>query len=134
MAPPNRQGGGGPSPRTLVTASAASLTAAIVTSRIFPPGTVYASALTPVIVAAAGEAEGERYDNDSDADDSLPAARSVDADNDGDEHRDDADGDDSDDDGRRDDGPHADRHLDGAAAVAVLPYGAICPLSQNGGL
>src|SRR5438067_13832088 len=55
MAPPNRQGGGGPSPRTLVTASVASLTAAIVTSRIFPPGTVYASALTPVIVAAAGE-------------------------------------------------------------------------------
>src|SRR5437763_12940169 len=55
MAPPNRQGGGGLSLRTLVIASAASLTAAIVTSRIFPPGTVYASAMTPVIVAAVGE-------------------------------------------------------------------------------
>ena len=41
--------------RTLVIASAASLTAALVTSRAFPPGTIYASALTPVIVAAVSE-------------------------------------------------------------------------------
>jgi hypothetical protein len=31
------------------------LTAAIVTSRLFPPGTIYASALTPLIVAAVSE-------------------------------------------------------------------------------
>jgi hypothetical protein len=31
------------------------LTAAIATSRLFPPGTIYASALTPVIVAAVSE-------------------------------------------------------------------------------
>jgi hypothetical protein len=55
MAPPNRGGGGGLSARTLAIASAASLTAAIVTSRLFPPGTIYASALTPVIVAAVNE-------------------------------------------------------------------------------
>lgn len=55
MAPPNRKGGGGLSLRTLVIASAASLTAAIVTSRLFPSGTVYASAMTPVIVAAVSE-------------------------------------------------------------------------------
>src|SRR3954465_13755505 len=41
--------------RTLAIASAASLTAAMVTSRFFPPGTIYASALTPVIVAAVSE-------------------------------------------------------------------------------
>jgi hypothetical protein len=41
--------------RTLAIASAASLTAAIVVSRLFPPGTIYASALTPVIVAAVSE-------------------------------------------------------------------------------
>src|SRR4051794_38673140 len=55
MAPPNRKGGGGLSLQTLVIASAASLTAAMVTSRLFPPGTIYASAMTPVIVAAATE-------------------------------------------------------------------------------
>lgn len=55
MADPDRNGGGGLSLRTLVIASAASLTAAIVTSRLFPPGTIYASALTPVIVAAVSE-------------------------------------------------------------------------------
>jgi hypothetical protein len=56
MAHPDRNGGGGLSLRTLVIASAASLTAALVTSRLFPPGTIYASALTPVIVAAVSEA------------------------------------------------------------------------------
>ena len=55
MAPPDRKGGSGLSLRTLAIASAASLTAAMVTSRLFPPGTIYASALTPVIVAAVGE-------------------------------------------------------------------------------
>ena len=55
MAPPDRKGGGGLSLRTLTIASAASLTAAMVTSRLFPPGTIYASALTPVIVAAVSE-------------------------------------------------------------------------------
>ena len=55
MAHPDRNGGGGLSVRTLAIASAASLTAAIVSSRLFPPGTIYASALTPVIVAAVSE-------------------------------------------------------------------------------
>jgi hypothetical protein len=55
MAQPDRKGGGGLSLRTLSIASAASLTAAMVTSRLFPPGTIYASALTPVIVAAVSE-------------------------------------------------------------------------------
>jgi hypothetical protein len=55
MAPSNRQGGGGLSLRTLTIASLASLTAAIVTREFFPPGTVYASALTPVVVAAVSE-------------------------------------------------------------------------------
>jgi hypothetical protein len=55
MANPDRKGGGGLSLQTLVVASAASLTAAMVTSRLFPPGTIYASALTPVIVAAVSE-------------------------------------------------------------------------------
>ena len=55
MAHPDRNGGGGLSARTLAIASAASLTAAIVVSRLFPPGTIYASALTPVIVAAVSE-------------------------------------------------------------------------------
>src|SRR6476646_5184246 len=55
MADPDRKGGDGLSLRTLVIASAASLTAAMVTSRVFPPGTIYASALTPVIVAAVSE-------------------------------------------------------------------------------
>jgi hypothetical protein len=55
MAPPNRKGGGGLSLQTLVIASAASVTAAMVTSRVAPAGTIYASALTPVIVAAVGE-------------------------------------------------------------------------------
>ena len=55
VADPDRKGGGGLSVRTLLIASAGSLTAAVVTSRLFPPGTIYASALTPVIVAAVGE-------------------------------------------------------------------------------
>jgi hypothetical protein len=55
VADPDRKGGDGLSLRTLVIASAASLTAATVTSRVFPPGTIYASALTPVIVAAVSE-------------------------------------------------------------------------------
>jgi hypothetical protein len=55
VAPSNRTGGGGLSLRTLVIASAASLTAAMVTSRLFPPGTIYASALTPIIVTAVSE-------------------------------------------------------------------------------
>jgi hypothetical protein len=55
MANPDRKGGGGLSLQTLVIASAASLTAAMVTARLFPPGTIYASALTPVIVAAVSE-------------------------------------------------------------------------------
>ena len=55
MADPDRKGGGGLSLRTLGIASAASLTAAMVTSRLFPPGTIYASALTPVIVTAVSE-------------------------------------------------------------------------------
>jgi hypothetical protein len=55
VAQPDRKGGGGLSLRTLTIASAASLTAALVTSRAFPPGTIYASALTPVIVAAVSE-------------------------------------------------------------------------------
>jgi hypothetical protein len=56
MANPDRKDGGGLSLQTLVVASAASLTAAMVTSRLFPPGTIYASALTPVLVAAVSEA------------------------------------------------------------------------------
>jgi hypothetical protein len=55
MAPPDRKGGSGLSLRTLAIASAASLTAALATSQLFPPGTIYASALTPVIVAAVSE-------------------------------------------------------------------------------
>src|SRR5436190_8713678 len=55
MADPDRKGGGGLSLRTLGIASAASLTAAMVTARLFPPGTIYASAMTPVIVAAVSE-------------------------------------------------------------------------------
>src|SRR4051812_47076747 len=55
MADPDRKGGEGLSLRTLVIASAASLTAAMVTSRLFPPGTIYASAVTPVIVTAVSE-------------------------------------------------------------------------------
>jgi hypothetical protein len=55
VADPDRNGGGGLSLRTLVIASAASLTAAVVSSRLFPPGTIYASAMTPVIVAAVSE-------------------------------------------------------------------------------
>jgi hypothetical protein len=55
VAQPDRSGGGGLSLRTLAIASSASLTAAIVTSHVFPPGTIYASALTPVIVAAVSE-------------------------------------------------------------------------------
>jgi hypothetical protein len=55
VADPDRKGGGGLSLRTLVIASAASLSAAMVSSRLFPPGTIYASALTPVIVAAVSE-------------------------------------------------------------------------------
>jgi hypothetical protein len=55
MANPDREGGGGLSLQTLLVASAASLTAAMVTSRLFPPGTIYASAVTPVIVAAVSE-------------------------------------------------------------------------------
>jgi hypothetical protein len=55
MAQPDRKGGGGLSLRTLAIASAASLVAAMVTSRLFPPGTVYTAALTPVLVAAVSE-------------------------------------------------------------------------------
>jgi hypothetical protein len=55
VADPDRKGGGGLSIRTLSIASAASITAAVVSSRLFPPGTIYASALTPVIVAAVSE-------------------------------------------------------------------------------
>jgi hypothetical protein len=55
VADPDRKGGGGLSLQTLAVASAASLTAAMVTSRLFPPGTIYASALTPVLVAAISE-------------------------------------------------------------------------------
>jgi hypothetical protein len=56
MANPDRKGGGGGlSLQTLVVASAASVTAAMATSRLFPPGTIFASALTPVIVAAVSE-------------------------------------------------------------------------------
>ena len=55
MAHPDRKGGGGLSLQTLAIASAASLTAAMATSRLFPPSTIYASAFTPVIVAAVSE-------------------------------------------------------------------------------
>src|SRR5687767_4566824 len=55
MANPDHKGGGGLTLRTLTVASAASMTAALVTSRLFPPGTVFAAALTPVIVAAVTE-------------------------------------------------------------------------------
>src|SRR5436190_21885592 len=55
VADPDRKGGGGLSGRTVAIASAASAMAAMVTSRLFPPGTIYASALTPVIVAAVSE-------------------------------------------------------------------------------
>ena len=55
VAHPDRKGGGGLSLRTLAIASAASMTAALVTSRLFPPGTAYTAALTPVIVAAVSE-------------------------------------------------------------------------------
>ena len=55
MADPDRKGGGGLSLRTLAIASAASLVAAMVTSRLFPPGTIYTAALTPVLVAAVSE-------------------------------------------------------------------------------
>jgi hypothetical protein len=41
--------------QTLLIASAASVTAAMVTARFFPPGTIYASAVMPVIVAAVSE-------------------------------------------------------------------------------
>jgi hypothetical protein len=55
VADPDRKGGGGLSARTLAIASAASLTAAMLTSRLFPPGTIFASALTPIIVTAVSE-------------------------------------------------------------------------------
>src|SRR3954465_5402088 len=55
MANPDRKGGGGLSLQTLVIASAASVTAAMVTSRLFAHGTIYVSAVTPVIVAAVSE-------------------------------------------------------------------------------
>ena len=55
MAQPDRKGGSGLSLRTLAIASAASLTAAMVAKRFFPPGTIYASAFTPIIVAAVSE-------------------------------------------------------------------------------
>ena len=55
MADPDRKGGGGLSLRTLAIASSASLAAAMVTSRLFPPGTIYTAAMTPVIVAAVRE-------------------------------------------------------------------------------
>ena len=55
MANPDRKGGGGLSLQTLVIASAASLTAALVTSRLFAHGTLFVSAVTPVIVAAVSE-------------------------------------------------------------------------------
>jgi hypothetical protein len=56
MASPNRTGGGGLSMQTLVVASAASLAAALITSRLFPPGAVFTAALTPVIVTMISEA------------------------------------------------------------------------------
>jgi hypothetical protein len=55
MADPDRKGRGGLSLRTLAIASAASLAAAMVTSRLFPPGTIYTAAMTPVLVAAVSE-------------------------------------------------------------------------------
>src|SRR3954447_23734499 len=55
VADPDRRGGGGLSLRTLTIASAASLSAAMVTSRLFPPGTIYTAAITPVLVAAVSE-------------------------------------------------------------------------------
>jgi hypothetical protein len=55
MANPDRKDGGGLSLQTLVIASAASVTAAMVTSRLFAHGTLYVSAVTPVIVAAVSE-------------------------------------------------------------------------------
>src|SRR4051794_29867848 len=55
MADPDRKDGGGLSLRTLGIASAASLCAAMATSRLFPPGTIYTAALTPLIVAAVSE-------------------------------------------------------------------------------
>jgi hypothetical protein len=55
MAEPDRKGGGGLSLRTLAIASAGSLCAAMATSRLFPPGTIYTAAVTPVIVAAVSE-------------------------------------------------------------------------------
>jgi hypothetical protein len=41
--------------QTLVIASSASMAAALVTSRLFPPGAVFTAALTPVIVAMVSE-------------------------------------------------------------------------------
>src|SRR5437763_9267044 len=55
MAQQRRHGGGGLSLRMLAIASAASLTAALLTRQLLPSGTIYASALTPVIVAAVSE-------------------------------------------------------------------------------
>jgi len=52
MASPGRSGQGGLSLQTVVIASLASATAAIVTSRLLPPGaTIFTAAMTPVIVA-----------------------------------------------------------------------------------
>ena len=52
MASPGRSGQGGLSLQTVVVASLASVTAAILTSRLLPPGaTIVTAAMTPVIVA-----------------------------------------------------------------------------------
>src|SRR5687768_10402280 len=52
MASPGRSGQGGLSLQTVVVASLASVTAAIVTSRLLPPGaTIVTAAMTPAIVA-----------------------------------------------------------------------------------
>ena len=52
MASPGRSGQGGLSLQTVLVASLASVTAAIVTSRLLPPGaTIFTAAMTPVIVA-----------------------------------------------------------------------------------
>ena len=56
MASPGRSGQGGLSLQTVVVASLASVTAAIVTSRLLPPGaTIFTAAMTPVIVAVVSD-------------------------------------------------------------------------------
>ena len=56
MASPGRSGQGGLSLQTVIVASLASATAAIVTSRLLPPGaTIFTAAMTPVIVAVVSD-------------------------------------------------------------------------------